>query len=163
MLSRIPCWQRLSELITTSGSLSVADLSALSALGVRHVINLSLTDSPGALPDEAALMAAAGLRYTHVPVPFSAPSAAHYAAFTAALESSTVTREPEPVHVHCSKNWRVSAFFYVRHRHLGMGEAAARALLEQQWCPEASPHVHAPAWAAFIAAQTTLHDSVAGR
>jgi hypothetical protein len=49
-----------------------------------------------------------------------------------------------PVHIHCIANYRVSAFFY-RYRRvvLGVGEATARADMEQIWHPEG-------VWATFI-------------
>ncbi len=77
-------------------------------IGVRHVINLALDDSPDALPDEAAKLAAAGIGYTHIPVPFDAPDEQHFDAFRNALKQAG----DAPVHVHCIMNWRVSAFFY---------------------------------------------------
>ena len=144
----IPCWQRLDARITTSGRIAADDIARLAAIGVRHVINLALGDSPGGLADEAALMAGAGLRYSHIPVPFGSPDEAHFAAFCKALETSG-----EPVHVHCIMNWRVSAFFYRYNRDLrGMEEAGARALLEQQWSPETSEHPDGLVWARFIEA-----------
>ena len=143
----IPCWQRLDARTTTSGRIAAGHIARLKAMGVRHVINLALEDSPGALADEAALMAKAGLRYTHIRVPFGAPDDAHFAAFRTALESSS-----EAVHVHCIMNWRVSAFFYRYNRDVrGMDESAARALMEQQWSPQTSENPDAPAWARFIA------------
>ena len=66
-----------------------ATVPRLSALGVRHVINLALADSPGGLADEDALLAVAGLRYTHIPVPFGAPTEKHYQAFRAAFEAKS--------------------------------------------------------------------------
>ena len=142
----IPAWQRLSDRVTTSGRLQARDLSRLKAIGVCHVVNLALADSPGALAREGALAAAEGLRYTHIPVPFDAPEEAHYQAFRAAIE-----RERDPVHVHCIMNWRVSAFFYRYHRERGMPEAEARALMEQQWSPDSVAHKDGPAWTRFIA------------
>jgi uncharacterized protein (TIGR01244 family) len=141
----IPCWQRLSERTTTSGRIAADDIARLARIGVGHVINLALADSPGALADEARQMAEAGLRYTHIPVPFDAPSEAHFQAFRAAYDANA-----EPVHVHCIMNWRVSAFFYRYHRAKGMAEREARALMEQQWQPETSDH---PVWAQFIAGE----------
>jgi protein tyrosine phosphatase (PTP) superfamily phosphohydrolase (DUF442 family) len=142
----LPCWQRLDARITTSGRIAGGDIARLKAVGVRHVINMALADSPGALANEALLMIAADLRYTHIPVPFAAPQDAHFAAFRNAIESSR-----EPVHVHCIMNWRVSAFFYRYNRDVrGMDEPAARALMEQQWSPESSENADAPAWARFI-------------
>ena len=47
----IPCWQRIDSRTTTSGRIAAADIARLAAIGVRHVINLALADSPGALAD----------------------------------------------------------------------------------------------------------------
>ena len=139
-------WQRLSPGITTSGRIEDKDVERLASIGTRHVINLALDDHPEALADEGAKFAGHGIFYTHIPVPFDAPRETHYRAFVAALEYGDV-----PVHVHCIANWRVSAFFYRYHRERGMDEVSARALMEQQWSPEASDHPAAPQWAAFVA------------
>ncbi|MCJ2186924.1 protein-tyrosine phosphatase family protein [Novosphingobium beihaiensis] len=142
----IACWQRIDARITTSGRLSPADPQRLAALGVARVINLALADSPGALADEAALMAAAGLAYDHIPVPFDAPGESHLAAFSRAMEDAGESA----VHVHCIMNWRVSAFLYRWNRAQGMDEQEARALMHRQWNPTTSTNQHAPAWARFV-------------
>lgn len=140
-------WQRLSGEITTSGRIEEADVARLSALGVKQVVNLALDSHPDALADEAGKFAAAGIAYTHIPVPFDAPEEAHFAAFRAAVEQG-----PKPVHVHCIMNWRVSAFFYRLHRdHQGMAEPDARALMAQQWVPDSADKPEWRAWAEFIA------------
>jgi uncharacterized protein (TIGR01244 family) len=136
---------RLSDRITTSGRLQEGDPGRLVAIGVGHVINLAMPDHPEALPDADAAMAAAGLRYTHIPVPFDAPTEEHYRAFADTLESAD-----GPVHVHCIMNWRVSAFFYRWNREHGMEEGAARAELERIWSPDENDHPDAPTWAAFV-------------
>lgn len=142
----IPCWQRLDARITTSGRLSPGDPARLAAIGVRRVLNLALADSPGALEGEAELLAAAGIGYAHLPVPFGTPDDTHFARFCAEL-----TRDDAPLHVHCIMNWRVSAFFYRYHRELcGMPEPQARALMERQWSPATSDHPDAAAWVRFI-------------
>ena len=141
-------WQRLGLEVATSGRLEAGDIPRLADLGVRHVINLALADSPGALANEQALLAAAGIGYSHIPVPFDAPEEAHFAAFRTALEGA-----PRPLHVHCIMNWRVSAFFYRWHRDIGMPEADARAEMERQWSPEASGNEHAAEWVRFIAGE----------
>ncbi len=139
-------WQRLSAGLTTSGRLLPEDPARLAALGVRKVINLALDDHPEALADEAGLLAAAGIGYAHIPIPFDAPQEDHYAAFKAALAETD-----GPVHVHCIMNWRVSGLFYRLHREQGMAEPEARALMRQQWDPFASDHAAAEAWAELIA------------
>lgn len=140
----IRAWQRLSARITTSGKLDPDDPARLAALGIRRVVNLALADHPEALPEEAERMAAAGLAYTHIPVPFDAPEPGHYAAFKAALAGD------EPVHVHCIMNWRVSAFFYLLHREQGMPETEAHALMAQQWDPLGSDNPRAAPWRALL-------------
>jgi len=145
----IRAWQRLSERVTTSGRLQEPDPARLAAIGVRHVINLALAEHPEALPEAHAAFAAQGIGYTHIPVPFDAPTDAHYRAFVEAFEAAD-----GPVHVHCIMNWRVSAFFCRYHRDAcGMPEAEARALMQQQWSPEENDHPDAPKWAAFVGKQ----------
>jgi uncharacterized protein (TIGR01244 family) len=140
-------WQRLSGDVTTSGRLEDHDVSRLAALGVKQVVNLALDSHPEALADEAGRFGAEGIAYTHIPVPFDAPAEAHFEAFRAAIEQG-----PKPVHVHCIMNWRVSAFFYRLHRDFqGMPEAEARALMAQQWVPDAADKPEWQAWAEFIA------------
>lgn len=139
-------WQRIDAQTTTSGWLAQGDIETLARLGVRHVINLAVGGQPGFLENEAELLAAHGIAYTHVPVPFNAPDEQHYTAFCQAFDQG-----PRPVHVHCIMNLRVSAFLFRYHReHGGMDEAQARALMQRQWDPKTSEHPDAPAWARFI-------------
>lgn len=138
-------WLRLSDTLTTSGRLEPGDPARLAAAGARRVINLAMPDHPEALPEAEAAMAEAGLAYTHIPVPFDAPSEEHYRAFVAALEADAA-----PVHVHCIMNWRVSAFLCRYNRENGMDEAAARGQMERIWSPDESDHPDAPRWAAFV-------------
>ena len=135
---------RLSDRLTTSGRLQPGDPARLAEMGAGHVINLAMPDHPEALPDAAAEMAAAGLDYTHIPVPFDAPTLDHYRAFTAALETAET-----PVHVHCIMNWRVSAFLCRWHRDNGMADDAARAQMQLVWDPETSDYPNAEKWAAI--------------
>ena len=73
-------WQRLDPQTTTSGKLVDKDVARLAAIGVKHVINLALDSAPEALADEAGKLAARGIRYTHIPVPFDAPDDDQFAA-----------------------------------------------------------------------------------
>lgn len=147
----IRAWQRLSERVTTSGRLEQHDPERLSAIGVRHVVNLALDDHPEALAGESARFAALGISYDHIPIPFDAPTRAHYRAFRDALEATD-----GPVHVHCIMNWRVSALFYLLHREQGMDEREARAIMARQWDPRRSDHPAAQAWARLIDAEAPL-------
>ena len=138
-------WQRLSDRITTSGKLEPVDPARLASVGVRHVVNLALDEHPEALADEGTLLAAEGIAYTHIPIPFDAPDKAHYAAFKAALAENE-----GPVHVHCIMNWRVSAFFYLLHREHGMPDDEALPLMAKQWDPLGSDDTRVAPWRALL-------------
>ena len=141
-------FQRLGPRTTTSGRLRDEDLDTLAGLGVAHVINLALDSHPEALADERGKLAARGIGYTHIPVPFDAPRDEHYRAFGAALAAAG----DAPVHVHCIMNYRVSAFFFRWHREFaGMDESGARALLARQWEPDRSDRPETRPWAEFLA------------
>jgi protein tyrosine phosphatase (PTP) superfamily phosphohydrolase (DUF442 family) len=133
-------WQRLDATITTSGQPSEAQLAALRDLGVSHIVNLGLHSHEHALADEAVSVAALGMRYTHIPVAFDAPTEEDFVRFCAVMDFAG----DERTHVHCIANMRVSAFFYRYRRDLlGWDEAAARAPMEAIWRPGG-------VWARFI-------------
>jgi len=137
-------WQRRPDGVTTSGKLEAGDPARLAVIGVRHVVNLALDSHPEALADEAALLAAEGIAYTHIPVPFDAPTREHVAALAEALAA-----HPGPHHVHCIMNFRVTAFFYLLDCAAGVPEAEARALMAKVWNPledERAPE----AWRALV-------------
>jgi len=126
-------FRRLSPVLTTSGQPEEAQFVALRDAGVETVINLAPATSPRALPDEAATLAALGLRYIHIPVEFTAPTEADFEVFAAAMDGLGDT----PVHVHCAANYRVSAFLYrYRTERLGWSKEAALPDLEAIWEPD---------------------------
>lgn len=142
--SDIRNWQRRPDGITTSGKLEAGDPARLAAIGVRHVVNLALDNHPEALADEGALLAAEGIAYTHIPVPFDAPTAEHVAALAEALAA-----HPGTTHVHCIMNYRVTAFFYLLDIAAGVPEPEARARMAMVWNPledERAPE----AWPALL-------------
>ncbi len=137
-------WQRRGDGITTSGKLEPHDPARLAAIGVRHVVNLALDSHPEALADETALLAAAGIAYTHIPVPFDAPAPGHIAALEQALAA-----HPGPHHVHCIMNWRVTAFLYLIDCAAGVPEPDARARMAAIWNPLEDENAP-PAWRALL-------------
>ena len=129
----IDTWLRIDDTTTTSAQPSEADLAAIAALGVRHVVNLGLHTHRKALPDEAGTVEALSMSYVHMPVDFQNPTEADVQAFYNVMQRL----KGEPVHVHCIANFRVSAFFY-RYRTdvLGWTPQDARADLDRIWRPE---------------------------
>lgn len=133
-------WRRIDARITTSGQPSEAQLAKIRELGVATIINLALHTHEKALADEAGSVAALGMRYVHIPVPFDAPDDSHFDAFVEAMKQSA----GEKVHVHCIVNMRVSAFFYRYQRDvLEKSEAESRAAMDTLWRPGG-------VWARFI-------------
>jgi len=133
-------WRRIDARLTTSGQPDEAQLAAIRALGVTHVVNLGLHDHEQALPDEAASVAALGMTYIHLPVVMEHPTESDFTRFAETMAAL----EGETVHVHCIANMRVSAFLYRWRREvLGLDEGAARAAMETIWKPGG-------VWAAFI-------------
>jgi protein tyrosine phosphatase (PTP) superfamily phosphohydrolase (DUF442 family) len=140
MLAAIPNFVAADDQVLTGGQPTAEQLAAAAAAGVETVINLALTTSPGALPDERATVTALGLEYVHLPVDFAAPTAADYAALRAALDARTGRR----LLVHCAANYRVSAFLAAyRVERLGWPPAAAWTALRQVWDPD-------PTWRALL-------------
>jgi protein tyrosine phosphatase (PTP) superfamily phosphohydrolase (DUF442 family) len=140
-------WLRLNAQVTTSGQPSESELAQLADMGVATIINLALHSHDDALPDEAATVAALGMRYVHIPVPFDRPEQAHYDAFCDAMAQNADAK----VHVHCIVNARVSAFFYRYHRdQLGWSEDTARAQMVKIWDPAEWGERGQP-WLNFIA------------
>ncbi|MEL7446105.1 MAG: protein tyrosine phosphatase family protein [Pseudomonadota bacterium] len=146
--SDIRNWQRRPDGITTSGKLNPHDPARLSSIGVKHVINLALDDHPEALPSERELLEEAGIRYTHIPVPFDAPRIGHVRAMHDAIKAAN-----GPVHVHCIMNYRVTAFFYILDRESGVPEPEARARMAEVWDPLGSSHNSAQSWKELIIRQ----------
>jgi protein tyrosine phosphatase (PTP) superfamily phosphohydrolase (DUF442 family) len=139
-LPKVINWRRRDPLTTLSGQPTEAQMAQIKAMGTRNVINLGPHSNTGALPDEAATLAALGLRYTYIPVDFANPTEADFDAFCTAL----VRLKGNPVHVHCIYNARVSAFYYRYARHgLGGDQQAAFELMDGIWRPGG-------VWAEFI-------------
>ncbi|MBA4052990.1 MAG: hypothetical protein C0472_14165, partial [Erythrobacter sp.] len=99
---------------------------------------------PEALAEEAALLAAEEIAYTHIPVPFDAPTPEHVAALAEALAAHT-----GPHHVHCIMNFRATAFFYLLDCAAGVPEPEARARMAMVWNPLEDERVP-EAWRALV-------------
>ena len=133
-------FRQLEDRIFTSGQPTEEQLPLLAAGGIQTVLNLALPTSPGALPDEAASVTGLGMEYVAIPVPFDAPTLAHWEAVRTAL----ATRADRTVWVHCALNYRVSAFLAAyRVRELGWTPVDAWRELRMVWEPD-------PVWTAFL-------------
>jgi protein tyrosine phosphatase (PTP) superfamily phosphohydrolase (DUF442 family) len=133
-------FRRLSPTLTTSGQPTEEQFEQIAEAGVGTVINLAMPDSPHALPNEAGVLAALGVRYVPIPVDFAAPRESDYQRFAEEMDALG----DAPLHVHCIANYRVAAFLYrYRRERLGWTEEEARPDLVAVWQPEG-------VWADFI-------------
>jgi protein tyrosine phosphatase (PTP) superfamily phosphohydrolase (DUF442 family) len=135
-------FRRISDRLTTSGLVSVAQLSGLRDEGYDAVINLLPDSNERAVTGEARIVSDQGLDYVYIPVDFEAPTHADLEAFTHALTA----RVGQKIHIHCAANYRVSAFYSLYALQNGLcTENEANALVHDVWKP--AEH---PAWMAFI-------------
>src|SRR6266511_1673844 len=142
-------FRRIFERLTTSGLVSVAQLSDLHSEGYEAVINLLPDSYEHAVTDEARIVRDQGLDYVYIPVDFEAPTHADFEAFSHAMTA----RVGQKVHVHCAANYRVSAFYGLYALLNGLcTEDEANELVQDVW----NPAEHPP-WMAFITDERTRH------
>ena len=135
--------RRIDDRLITGGQPTEEQLRAAAAEGFDTVVNLAPHGNENALPDEAGLVGALGLTYHHVPVVWTNPTEADFAAFEQVMtelppESRTL--------VHCAANFRVSAFYGLYAiKHLGWSVEQAEEFRAPIWA--GSDH---PVWETFI-------------
>ena len=100
-------YRKVDEHHATGGQPTEEQLKAAAAEGFATVINLATIDPRYSLKDEGASVAALGMKYVHIPVPWDRPSEADYAAFEQAMQSAGEGKTL----VHCAANFRATAFY----------------------------------------------------
>lgn len=119
-----------SPALLSAGQPRREQFPAIAKAGVEAVINLAPVTDPGALADEAEVVAKLGMGYVHIPVNWDHPPRADYASFLAAMEKFRGQR----VLVHCYAGARASAFvFLYRVLELDADRRAAHTTLEAIW------------------------------
>lgn len=137
----------ISPLLVTAGQPDRTSLQRLKAEGYDAVISLTPGDARDAIPDQAAILAAQGVEYVHIPIPWQSPEAKHLEDMTAAMQRL----KGRKVLVHCQMNMRASALTFL-YRTIHEKEDPARAWgdVKALWTP-------AGQWGAFIDAQLKAH------
>ena len=123
---------KLSDSVATSGQPTEAQFAAIKASGYQVVVNLALTSSPNALPNEKEIVESLGMQYVHIPVIWENPTLDNLARFFNIVEANA----DKPVFVHCAANMRVSAFAYLYRRlRESINDEQAKQDLHQIWIP----------------------------
>jgi uncharacterized protein (TIGR01244 family) len=122
----------ISPTLVTSGQPSAQALANLSQLGFRAVVYLAPSTVPDAVKDEAQIVAAQGLEFVHIPIPFSDPTEDHFHLLRAVLQRL----HGQKVLVHCQVNMRASTMVFL-YRVINNGESPALAWesVTRVWSP----------------------------
>lgn len=96
----------LSDLLSTSGQPTRAELADIAEAGFKVVINLALPTSDKAIPDEAELVKSLGMEYIHIPIVWDSPQLEDLQCFMDAMDA----HKQQKILVHCALNYRASAF-----------------------------------------------------
>jgi protein tyrosine phosphatase (PTP) superfamily phosphohydrolase (DUF442 family) len=113
-MNKILNYIKINELIATSGQLKIAEFELIANEGFEVVINLALNNSSNAIENEDKIVTNLNMTYIHIPVNFENPKLSDLKLFINILQSL----ETNKVWIHCSKNYRVSAFMYVYHKYV---------------------------------------------
>jgi len=118
----------VGNLLATGGQPTAPGVSDVAAAGFQAVVNLGLLDPKYCLPDEAGLVASAGMEYHYIPVKFGEPHISDFERFVDVVDTCGSRR----TFVHCALNWRVSAF------------VSLYGQLRLGWSPERANSLFAP-------------------
>ena len=137
----------IHDRLVTSGQPTEAALRGLGQLGFQAVVYLAPSTVPDAIPAEPELLAQQGIEFIHHPVPFAAPTEAHFQGISATLQRLQDRR----VLVHCQVNMRASSMVFL-HRVVTVGEKPELAweAVSRVWTPQGP-------WKALITAQLARH------
>lgn len=137
----------INERLYTSGQPTAEGLSSLARLGFQAVIYLAPSAVSDAVKEEPELLRAQGLELVHIPIPFGAPTEAHFDELSAALSRF----HGRKVLVHCQVNMRASTLvFLYRVIHGKENPVRAWEAVTRVWSPEGP-------WKELVVAQLTKH------
>lgn len=122
----------VAEGLYCAGQPTEDQLEQVKALDVELIVNLAMSDSDAALPDERRSVEALGMRFEPIPVPFDAPTVQHFMA----LERILLAPRARGALVHCAYNWRATSFVALFcERNLGWSRSQSEALRQRFWMP----------------------------
>lgn len=125
---------KYNEYISLSGLPEKKDFQDMKKEGYEIVISLCMPSDSKTLENEEAILTELGLTYIHIPVDYETPKLKDYQLFESLLDAF----KGKKLWIHCTKNYRVSAFMY-----LYGGAYYDRTLLEKFWTPNET-------WEAFV-------------
>lgn len=122
----------VSDTISSSGQPKSEDFSKIHNAGFQLVINLAMPSSDKLFAKEAQIILDLGMFYFRIAVPFDNPKPMHLRSFFSLMRLF----EGKKCWIHCSKNYRVSAFLYQYFRLvLGYNKEKCSHVLLDSWLP----------------------------
>ena len=113
-MNKILNYVKINELISTSGQPKIEELELIANEGFEVVINLSMYKTSNSIENEDKIVTDLNMSYFHIPVNFENPTLSDLKLFLNILQALGANK----VWIHCSKNYRVSAFMYVYHKYI---------------------------------------------
>ena len=130
----------IEDRLSTGGQPTESQLVSLKNAGYQVIINLALSTSENALPNEKQSVELLGMEYINIPIEFDNPQVEEFELFCQTMAE----HQQQKIFVHCAANLRVSAFIYLyRQIYQGISETEAKADLEKLWTPN-------PTWQKLI-------------
>ena len=130
----------ITATLSSAGQPTAEQFTAIAAAGFEVVINLALSTSSNALPNEDDIVTTHGMTYVHVPVIWENPTIQNLDDFLAAMD----THQGRKIFLHCAVNKRASAFgFLYSMLRVGIPVAEAEKTMYRIWKPN-------PTWQRFI-------------
>jgi protein tyrosine phosphatase (PTP) superfamily phosphohydrolase (DUF442 family) len=127
-LESIPGFQRITDLIASSGNVMDDQFDLIKKHGFTHVISLLQGDQSR----EDSVVTSKGMSFTQIPVDPGKPKMKDLEAFIREMGE----HGDEMVYLYCQGNIRVSAFLFIyRVTQLGTDKRVAKAALEEMWYP----------------------------
>ena len=107
--SGITNYLAISDTLGAGGQPAAEHFAVIRATGFEVVVNLAMSTSTNALPNEGELVAAQGMAYVRIPVAWEAPTEEDLQRFFAVMDRNRGRK----VLVHCALNKRVSCFVFL--------------------------------------------------
>ncbi|MEM7557038.1 MAG: protein tyrosine phosphatase family protein [Cyanobacteria bacterium P01_A01_bin.84] len=130
---------QISDTLGTSGQPTPEQFSEIKNCDYQVVVNLALSNSTNALPNEREIIESQGMEYVHIPVVWENPTWDNFSEFKDTMEANAGKK----MFVHCAANMRVSAFVYLYRLFQGVDPEVAKTDLNKIWSPT-------PTWQNFI-------------
>ena len=139
---------QVSEDLASSGQPTEADFKKIAKLGYTAIINLALSTSDNAIPNEGDIVTELGMTYIHIPVQWQNPMLEQFEVF------ATIMRQlsGKKIWLHCALNMRVSAFLYLYSTlYQNLPKNVASQKLSEVWQPN-------EVWSEFISNIQNSHN-----